>query len=879
MKLDSGFSGSAIVDGAASEDMRMKVTGKSFSLFIDKLYTYKHDAVVREICSNARDAMNTAGVGHLPIDIYLPTQFSPYLVIKDQGTGLSTEECRRYFGTMFESSKENENDSIGAYGLGAKSPFSLTDSYNITSIKNGEKSCFQFVRAGRGIPQLILLSKSETDEPNGTEFKINIDHESRQQWIEAIKRQLIMFTPKPIIHGEEYLFDDYIKVLQDTPTYMFAGAHGLYQHFGRYIAMMGGVLYPIHPRSMDKEALFDTLENLIDRNSVLILKFNIGDLEVPPDRERLEYSDLTIENVNRVLDPVLRTLLSTASDDFAEIKNQFDSNFSTSMTTASNQMRVAVHEATRKFPFLANGEVIQQIGTLVSGFTLSSISIGLEKLAEGLKLDEKLVYANRDGDVPYLEYLANKAVVPCTAHMSTSIFYPRGHYDWVETVLDATGARTEVPRREKGFIWEKTSNITADPKTGRVSIKDTDFLGNFSCNSNRQRSCRVYVLFVDIGDRSKVVKNFFLNLIRSGEAVPESPNYVPSSIVAVTRTSFASFPCTDDEYELFKRLYSFSWSLDELVFVRGSEVRLIPKSERKKVIITSVAGIRRVTVDEEGIQNLHKLNRTDSFEFLPDMVYCFYKDDRIYHTPELDKPVLVREGFLAKILASGRLIALSPKLGLKYKAAIEEVGGKCLMNLLQEFKPLPLEQISRQAIREFSLCLNLTLAKYNTKYFRYLENSEEYRRIRAMNNHDRKYSSYMQRGTPLVDIARLAVSWQSRDKIKIYPEVISMFYSDQPDVIALKARILKNIIRSMRSDFRQHIKMSDFYNFVNNITHIDFHNDDMRKSFSTLISTRYPLLLEDWFDKYFDDQFELFLKEMRELEGISLFTHPTIRLN
>ena len=75
-----------------------------------------------------------------PFEVHLPTILEPYFSVRDYGTGLTDQEIESIYTTYFESTKTNSNEYIGALGLGSKSPFSYTDNFTVTSVKNGSKS-------------------------------------------------------------------------------------------------------------------------------------------------------------------------------------------------------------------------------------------------------------------------------------------------------------------------------------------------------------------------------------------------------------------------------------------------------------------------------------------------------------------------------------------------------------------------------------------------------------------------------------------------------------------------------------------------------------------------------------------------------------------
>ena len=97
--------GIAVHGMGPTEDFKFKVTGKAFSIFIDKLYSNKLGAVVREVASNCIDSHRSAGKLDTPYIITIPSRDDDYLTFEDFGLGLSpdlTVQRRRFWCTRHQ---------------------------------------------------------------------------------------------------------------------------------------------------------------------------------------------------------------------------------------------------------------------------------------------------------------------------------------------------------------------------------------------------------------------------------------------------------------------------------------------------------------------------------------------------------------------------------------------------------------------------------------------------------------------------------------------------------------------------------------------------------------------------------------------------------
>lgn len=108
----------------------------------DNIYTDKILAVLREYSSNAWDAHRMVGKGDLPIHVTLPDTDNPTLVIRDFGPGMSPRDVFNIYTQYGESTKRNTDDAVGMMGIGSKSAFAYSDSFNVTSWNGGMRRVY-----------------------------------------------------------------------------------------------------------------------------------------------------------------------------------------------------------------------------------------------------------------------------------------------------------------------------------------------------------------------------------------------------------------------------------------------------------------------------------------------------------------------------------------------------------------------------------------------------------------------------------------------------------------------------------------------------------------------------------------------------------------
>ena len=117
---------------------------------------------------------------------------------------------RKFSQSIFESTKDQSNDSIGAFGLGAKTPFSYTDQFNVTSVTGGIMRAYSAFIDETGMPSVDLMAEIPTEEPSGVEIKIGVKPEDFNRFREEIRTQLRFFPVKPEIvnYNGGKLFDE-----------------------------------------------------------------------------------------------------------------------------------------------------------------------------------------------------------------------------------------------------------------------------------------------------------------------------------------------------------------------------------------------------------------------------------------------------------------------------------------------------------------------------------------------------------------------------------------------------------------------------------------------------------------------------------------------
>lgn len=265
-----------------------------FQLLRTNLYSDLQGSMMRELVSNVIDSHTEAGkpdtLGEV---IWIPSSKllgqDCELIIKDFGVGLSPERMSTVYGNYLSSTKRNDNESIGGFGLGSKVPFAYTDSFSVQTVFDGVKYRYLCYIDESQLGAISLLTKDPTKEENQTEIIIPIKNEQKDypMFQQAVTTQLGYFktityrgftAPDP-----EVKFDDEVCILKAVPP--LPSLH----------VVLGNVAYSIDYAAL---GIHDVDWNQNGYQTCgLGLKFGIGELQPTMSRESLFWNESTKKKV------------------------------------------------------------------------------------------------------------------------------------------------------------------------------------------------------------------------------------------------------------------------------------------------------------------------------------------------------------------------------------------------------------------------------------------------------------------------------------------------------------------------------------------------------------------------------------------------------
>ena len=304
---------------AVAGEFTLRSSPKAFAILSSGLYKNKIRAIIRELCCNAVDSHVAAGTADVPFELHLPSTLEPWFSVRDYGTGLDADEVTRVYTVYFESTKTNSNQYIGALGLGSKSPFSYTDNFTVTAIKNSVKRIYGAFINDAGIPCVAMMYEGATDEPSGVEVKFNVAKVEDYRVFRNETDTLAWFkSPYKLVNSDGYK----VTPIEYSEQDIVPGVHLLSRRtvWGKSYAVMGNIAYPLW--NIPGTARLDGLDGLLEH--ALVIDFEIGDIEFSASREELSFVPKTYDAIKRRLKLLSDSLLGKVEAGADAITNYWE---------------------------------------------------------------------------------------------------------------------------------------------------------------------------------------------------------------------------------------------------------------------------------------------------------------------------------------------------------------------------------------------------------------------------------------------------------------------------------------------------------------------------------------------------------------------------
>jgi hypothetical protein len=326
--------------------MTIKSSAEMFSLLSDTIYQDKILAVIREYVCNAYDAHVSVGKQDVPFTVQLPNYLNSTFSVSDEGTGVDPEKIGEIFWTYGQSSKTNDQLTIGALGIGCKSAFAYTkSSFIVKNRYQGNEYTYLCFIDENGEPAGSMVGEAPTIEKNGITVEFATRPEDQSAFYIRFGRLFKHWANvKPNVIGVEakdVFLGDPDKVIEGDQWYLEKNRYDK----SSALAIMGNVTYPIDSGSIPN--LPANLKLIAD--NPFVITFQLGDLRFTASRESLSYNEFTCNMVIKRLEDIRAELAKSFNDKVFKASKDIISFYKTFYKTFSDlrsTLHVNDHKAT-----------------------------------------------------------------------------------------------------------------------------------------------------------------------------------------------------------------------------------------------------------------------------------------------------------------------------------------------------------------------------------------------------------------------------------------------------------------------------------------------------------------------------------------------------
>lgn len=304
----------------------INVSPKAFKVLFD-LYANKLESICRELMANCYDAhvsvgLNQPFVAEVVENNILDDQ-DPFLHFRDHGPGISKEDIQQVYMRFFESTKNDSNYQVGAFGLGAKSPWCYTEAYTVKSFQHGMVCTYALFLDASGYPNCALVSEELSEEHSGLEVIVPLKKNDVRQAREALRSLTVGY----LLNGTDNYPKDQPSELPEK--FIDFGDVDVYKMAGKVSILYGVTLYQLDNSVLNRllergsQNLRDAYQDFqqIDENvsfqiSILV-RVPLGILDLVPSRESLSYDEKSLVAILSVLEAKAENYIRAYNEKFS----------------------------------------------------------------------------------------------------------------------------------------------------------------------------------------------------------------------------------------------------------------------------------------------------------------------------------------------------------------------------------------------------------------------------------------------------------------------------------------------------------------------------------------------------------------------------------
>jgi len=265
-----------------------------FKILTSSIYSDVQRIAMQEPICNAIDANTAADRPLEPVKVHLPNRLEPFFSVEDAGLGMSHDFVMTNYNRYGHSTKAEDNQSIGGFGLGSKAPLAYTDTFEVHTRQAGEERKYVAYIGQDGTPSIALVFTGPWAGASGTLVKFPVKGADVQSFREKAARNFAFLTPQPAWPQGFTI---------EQPKYVLKGSNWAFRE--RYYPMpdraahiiMGGIAYPVNAESLDSS---------VKRLAAFPIHITVpvGTVEPSVSRSELNYNKETVEKLTQIFKQV-----------------------------------------------------------------------------------------------------------------------------------------------------------------------------------------------------------------------------------------------------------------------------------------------------------------------------------------------------------------------------------------------------------------------------------------------------------------------------------------------------------------------------------------------------------------------------------------------
>ena len=270
---------------------------KAFEL-LSSIYKNPIKSVIREYTSNAVDA-NVENNSTNPVAVFYTKIVDDYYFnVRDYGTGMSKQFMQDIYFNYLETTKEDSDDFIGGFGIGAKSIFS----YNVNSvlfvetIYNGVKYVWTYYKDENNIPSYTLMSEMPTTELSGTLVRFKIECNDYSVFLNT-SNNILRYIDNIIL-----LDIDKTNLFEHNEVTEFKYFKTTCDNDSSIVLLLGNIVYDVDYNEIAVEYK--------DKHIQIAVKFGIDELTPSYNRETFYYNASTRKFIQDRVDAAIKEVYS-----------------------------------------------------------------------------------------------------------------------------------------------------------------------------------------------------------------------------------------------------------------------------------------------------------------------------------------------------------------------------------------------------------------------------------------------------------------------------------------------------------------------------------------------------------------------------------------